>query len=155
MNNFIHPLADVQSKDIGINTTVWQFVVILPNAQIGNNCNICYGCFIENDVIVGDNVTLKNGVYLWDGIRIEDDVFIGANVNFINDKYPRSKKYPDKFLITHIKKGASVGVGVTIMGGITIGEGAMIGAGSLVTKDIPAGELWYGNPARFIRKIEK
>lgn len=149
----IHELSDVLSGNIGNNTSIWQYVVILPNARVGNNCNICSHCFLENDVIVGDNVTIKNGVYLWDGITIEDNVFIGPNVTFTNDKYPRSKKYPDEFQRTLIKKGASVGAGSTILGGITIGESAMIGAGSVVTKNVPDGELWVGNPAKFTRKL--
>lgn len=143
----IHQLSDVQSKSIGENTNIWQFCVILPNAKIGKNCNICSNCFIENDVIIGDNVTVKNGVSLYDGITIEDNVFIGPNVAFCNDKYPHSKCYPDEFLRTVIKKGASIGSNATILPGITIGEGAMIGAGAVVTKNIPDGAVVYGNPA--------
>jgi len=150
----IHPLSDVQSANIGEDTRVWQFVVILPKAEIGNNCNICSHCFIENDVKIGDNVTIKCGVYLWDGITIEDNVQIGPNVSFTNDKYPRAKR-PFELQKTLIKKNASIGVGSIILGGVTIGENAMIGAGSVVTKDIPANELWFGNPAIFVRKIEE
>jgi acetyltransferase-like isoleucine patch superfamily enzyme len=128
-------------------TFVWQYSIILKGAKVGTNCNINAHCFIENDVIVGDNVTVKCGVQLWDGIIIEDDVFIGPNVTFINDKYPKSKIYPFPFLRTIIRKGASIGGNATILGGITIGENAMIGAGSVVTKDVPSGELWLGNPA--------
>jgi UDP-3-O-[3-hydroxymyristoyl] glucosamine N-acyltransferase len=98
----IHPLADVQTKNIGANTTIWQYCVVLKDAAIGNNCNINAHCFIENDVIVGDNVTLKCGVYLWNGIRIADDVFIGPNVTFVNNKRPRSKHHiqtPDTILL--------------------------------------------------------
>lgn len=149
----IHKLSDVQSTKISDNTNIWQFCVILPNAEIGSNCNICSHCFIENDVTIGNNVTVKCGVYLWDGIEIEDDVFIGPNVTFTNDKYPRSKQYPEEFLKTSIKKGASIGANATILGGVTVGEKAMIGAGSVVTKNIPNGELWLGNPAKFVRKI--
>ena len=87
-DKFIHHLADVKSKDIGRDTKIWQFVVVLEKAKVGNNCNINCHCFIENDVIIGDNVTIKSGVYLWDGIRIKDNVFIGPNVTFINDKIP-------------------------------------------------------------------
>ena len=151
---FIHPTAEVHTRNIGPGTRIWQFVVILEGARIGANCNICSHCFIENDVIIGNNVTIKNGVFIWDGIRIEDDVFIGPGVTFINDKYPRSKRYPEKFLQTIIRKGASIGANATIMGGIVIGEGAMIGAGSVVTRDVPPGELWVGNPARFVRKVD-
>lgn len=150
---FIHRLADVQASNIGIKTKVWQFSVILKNARIGENCNINSHTFIENNVVVGDNVTVKCGVYLWDGMRIEDDVFIGPNVTFTNDKYPRSKSYPKKFQETIIKKGASIGANATVLGGITIGENAMIGAGSVVSKNIPDGELWVGNPAKFVRKM--
>ena len=149
----IHRLADVQSKHIGKDTNIWQFCVILPNAIIGNNCNICANVFIENDVFVGNNVTVKCGVQLWDGVTVEDDVFIGPNVTFTNDLFPRSKQYPQKFEKTFIKKGASIGANSTILAGITIGENAMIGAGSVVTKDVPANTLWYGNPAKFIRNL--
>lgn len=148
----IHPLSDCQAR-IPEDTNVWQYCVVLPQAQIGHNCNICSHCFIENDVIVGDNVTVKCGVQLWDGIRIENNVFIGPNVTFANDKYPRSKRYPERFLQTIIKRGASIGANATLLPGVTVGENAMIGAGSVVTKDVPSGELWIGNPAVFVRKI--
>jgi UDP-2-acetamido-3-amino-2,3-dideoxy-glucuronate N-acetyltransferase len=150
---FIHPLADVQTKDIGAETKIWQFSIVLKNAIIGKNCNINSHTFIENNVIIGDNVTVKCGVYLWDGLRIEDNIFIGPNVTFTNDKYPRSKQYPQEFQTTVIKKGVSIGANVTILGGVIIGEKSMIGAGSVVTKNIPDGELWVGNPAKFVRKI--
>ena len=152
-DKFEHPLSDVKSTKIGEGTYIWQFSVVLAQAQIGRNCNINCHCFIENDVIIGNNVTVKSGVYLWDGLRIGNDVFIGPNVTFINDKVPRSKKYPEKFLITVIEDGASIGAGSIIMGGIKIGENSMIGAGSLVTKNIPANQLWYGNPAKFIKEL--
>lgn len=148
----IHPLSDCQAV-IPENTNVWQFCVVLPKAQIGENCNICSHCMIENNVRVGNNVTIKNGVQLWDGITLEDNVFVGANVSFTNDLYPRSKACDWQCVPTVVKRGASIGVGSTILCGITIGENAMIGAGSVVTKDVPAGELWFGNPAKFVRKI--
>ncbi|HOV84324.1 MAG TPA: acyltransferase [Paludibacteraceae bacterium] len=148
----IHPLTDVQSKNIAPSTKIWQYVVILPGAIIGENCNICSHCFIENQVKIGNNVTIKNGVYLWDGITIEDDVQIGPNVTFTNDKYPRAHQSFDLQQIL-IKKNASIGAGTVILGGITIGENAMIGAGSVVTKNVPDNELWVGNPAHFVRKI--
>lgn len=151
----IHKLSDVQSKNIGKDTNIWQFSVVLPDAKIGENCNICANVFIENDVVIGNNVTIKCGVQLWNGVTIEDNVFIGPNVTFTNDLYPRSKQYPEKFAKTIIKQGASIGANATILGGITIGENAMIGAGSVVTKDVPADEVWVGNPARFVRKISK
>ena len=152
---FIHPLSDVQSKKIGSGTRVWQFSVILPEAIIGENCNICAHTLIENDVIIGNDVTIKSGVYIWDGITLEDNVFIGPCVTFSNDKYPRSKIYPNAFQRTLIRKGASIGANATILPGIQIGRYAMIGAGSVVTKDAPDFALIFGNPARIIRYIEK
>ena len=145
----IHDLADVQTSNIGENTNIWQFCVILKGAKIGSNCNINAQVFIENDVIINNNVTIKSGVQIWDGIILEDNVFIGPNVTFTNDFLPRSKQYPKTFLKTTIKQSASIGANSTIIGGVTIHEYAMIGAGSVVTKNIGAQELWYGNPAIF------
>jgi len=150
---FIHEKAEVQTARVGEGTKVWQFSIILPGAQIGSNCNINAQCFIENDVVIGNNVTVKCGVQLWDGMTIEDDVFIGPNATFTNDKYPRSKVYPNQFIRTTVKKLASIGANATILCGVTIGENAMIGAGSVVTKDVPDGELWYGNPAKSHGKV--
>jgi acetyltransferase-like isoleucine patch superfamily enzyme len=140
----IHPLADVQSPHIGEGTRIWQFCVVLPDARIGSECNICAGVLIENDVVIGDRVTIKCGIQICDGVRIADDVFIGPNVGFTNDPFPRSRQYPEKFSMTIVQHGASIGAN---------GAGAMIGAGSVVTKDIPENELWLGNPARFHRKL--
>lgn len=150
----IHPLSDCQNNNIPHNTNIWQFCVVLPNAQIGENCNICSHCFIENKVTIGNNVTIKCGVQIWDGVILEDNVMIGSNVSFTNDRYPRAKNQDWKLVCTRVCRGATVGAGSTILPGITIGERAMIGAGSVVTKDIPAGEVWVGNPARFVKTID-
>ena len=150
---FIHQLADVQTISIGRNTKIWQFCVVLAKAKIGNNCNICSHCFIENDVTLGNDVTLKNGVFLFDGVVVEDSVFIGPNVTFTNDKIPRSKVYPQSFPKTRIKFGASIGAGAVILPGITIGENAMIGAGAIVTSDVPANVVMYGRAAEIKRSI--
>lgn len=153
MNPYQHALADVQSGHIGPNTRIWQFVVVLPAARIGADCNICSHVLIENDVIIGDRVTVKSGVQLWDGLRIEDDVFIGPNVTFTNDPFPRSKQYPASFAVTTVKAGASIGGGATVLPGITIGSHAMVGAGAVVTKSVPDGAVVVGNPARIVRYI--
>lgn len=150
---FIHETSDVQSKNIGTNTRIWQFVVILPNAKVGSNCNICSHCLIENQVIVGDNVTIKSGVQLWDGIILEDNVFIGPNVTFTNDMNPRSKFFLSHYPKTIVKKGASLGANSTILPGITIGSGSLVGAGSVVTKNIPDNQVWVGNPAKYLRDV--
>ena len=140
--------AVVHSNDIGKNTTIWQFTVVLPGAVIGANCNICSHCFIESKVVVGDFVTIKCGVYLWDEMIIEDHVFIGPNVTFTNDCRPRSKYHNKKFESIVIKNGASIGANSTVLGGVTIYPYAMVGMGSVVNRDVPTHTLWYGNPAR-------
>lgn len=144
----IHPLSDCQCKNVPESTRIWQFCVILPNAQIGEDCNICSHCLIENEAVIGNRCTIKCGVQVWDGIELEDDVFVGANVVFTNDKYPHSQNEEWTLMKTKVCKGATIGAGSTILPGLTIGEGAMIGAGSVVTHDVPAGELWVGNPAK-------
>jgi UDP-2-acetamido-3-amino-2,3-dideoxy-glucuronate N-acetyltransferase len=151
----IHDLADVQSKNIGEGTQVWQFAIILEGAQIGTNCNINCHTFIENDVKIGDRVTIKSGVFIWNGIEIANDVFLGPNVTFVNDKYPRSKQYPEKFQITKINNFVSIGANSTIMGGVLIGEYALIAAGSVVTKDVAPFSLMLGNPAKIVGRVDK
>jgi UDP-2-acetamido-3-amino-2,3-dideoxy-glucuronate N-acetyltransferase len=143
-----HPLSDVQSTSVGEGTRIWQFVVVLPHAVIGRDCNICAHVFIENDVVVGDRVTIKSGVQLWDGVRLSDDVFVGPNATFTNDRHPRSRQKPEVFATTRVLKGASIGANATVLPGITIGEGAMVGAGAVVTHDVPPGVTVIGNPAR-------
>ena len=150
----IHATADVKSSEIGERTRIWQYVVILPDAKIGSDVNICSHCLIESNVVIGDRVTIKSGVQLWDGLRIDDDVFVGPNVTFTNDKFPRSKIYPEKFLETRIESGASIGGGAVILPGVVIGVGAMVGAGAVVTKSVPPYAIVTGNPARIVGYVE-
>jgi UDP-2-acetamido-3-amino-2,3-dideoxy-glucuronate N-acetyltransferase len=144
---FVHPLADCQAQRIGANTRIWQFTVVLPGATIGAGCNINSHCFVENDVVLGNNVTVKCGNYLWDGLTLEDGVFIGPNVTFTNDKYPVSGNRGYERRACTVKAGASIGGGAVILPGVTIGAGATVGAGAVVTRDVPAGATVVGNPA--------
>ncbi len=148
-----HASAIVETEHIGPRTQVWAFVHILPGARIGADCNLCDQVFIENDIVVGDRVTIKSGVQLWDGVRIEDDVFIGPNATFTNDPFPRSKQHLEKYPVTVVEKGASIGANATILPGVTIGRNAMVGAGSVVTKDIPPNAIVAGNPARIVNYV--
>jgi acetyltransferase-like isoleucine patch superfamily enzyme len=148
----VHPSADVQAEQIGNGTRIWQFVVILPGARIGSDCNICSHCLIEGDVQIGDRVTIKSGGQLWDGLRVGDDVFIGPNVTFANDKYPKSKNRDFQLLETCIETGASIGGGATILPGLCIGAGATVGAGAVVTRNVAPGTTVVGNPARVLEK---
>ncbi|WP_288855343.1 acyltransferase [uncultured Pseudomonas sp.] len=147
---FIHSHALCEAPTIGKGSRIWAFTHILPNAKIGEDCNVCDHVFIENDVAIGDRVTIKCGVQIWDGITIGDDVFIGPNVTFTNDIYPRSKVYPDSFDRTVVERGVSLGANCTILPGLTIGENAMVGAGAVVTRSVPANATVVGNPAKIV-----
>ena len=151
----IHETSDVQTNNIGEGTTIWQYCVILSNAKIGKNCNICSHSFIENDVIIGDRVTIKNGVYIYNSINIENDVFIGPNVTFTNDIYPESKRDSNReeaiFPKTIVCEGASIGGGSTILPEIIIEKKAIIGDGFNVTKNVKDYSIVYGNAATFKR----
>lgn len=144
----IHPTALVASAAIGEGTRIWAFVNVLAGARIGRDCNICDRCFIEDDVVIGDRVTIKCGVSLWNGVRLEDDVFVGPNVAFTNDPRPRSRRYPEKFATTIVRRGASLGAGAILLSDLEVGEHAMVGAGAVVTRGVPPHTLVLGNPAR-------
>jgi UDP-2-acetamido-3-amino-2,3-dideoxy-glucuronate N-acetyltransferase len=147
---FVHPQGLCESKSVGSGTRIWAFAHILPGARIGTECNICDHVFIENDVIIGAQVTVKCGVQLWDGLRIGNKVFIGPNATFSNDRYPKSKHRPDSFLVTVIEDEVSIGANATILPGLRLGRGAMVGAGSVVTRDVPPFARVVGNPARIV-----
>lgn len=149
-------------------------VVLGKDVKFYNFVNL-YGCTIGDETKIGTFVEIQKGAiigkrckisshsFICEGVEIEDNVFIGHNVTFTNDRNPRATN-PDGSLQTDddwqcektiVKKGASIGSGSTLLCGITIGEGAMVGAGSVVTKDVPAGAVVAGVPARFIRMIEQ
>jgi UDP-2-acetamido-3-amino-2,3-dideoxy-glucuronate N-acetyltransferase len=153
MSYYRHSQAIVESNAIGDGTRIWAFCHVLPGAVIGKECNLCDQTFIENDVVIGDGVTVKCGVQIWDGIRIEDGAFIGPNATFSNDRFPRSGIHLDKYPITTIRYGASIGANATILPGITIGQHAMVGAGAVVTRSVPPYAVVVGNPARIVRYV--
>jgi acetyltransferase-like isoleucine patch superfamily enzyme len=151
---FVHELSDVLTDRVGVGTKIWQYVVVLPDAVIGADCNVCSHCFIENDVVIGDRVTIKNGVQLWDGLRLGDDVFVGPNATFTNDKFPRSLQHQTAPITTVIESGASIGAGATILPGLKIGQKAMVGSGAVVTRSVPANAIVVGNPARIVGYVD-
>lgn len=145
---FQHPSSDVKTRRIGARTRIWQYCVILSDAEIGEDCNICANVLIEGGTRIGSRVTVKSGVQIWEGVELGDDVFVGPNVTFTNDPYPRSRQKPERFTRTIIHEGASIGANATILAGVTIGRKAMVGAGAVVTRDVPAFAIVKGNPAR-------
>jgi UDP-2-acetamido-3-amino-2,3-dideoxy-glucuronate N-acetyltransferase len=147
-----HPLALVESDQIGEGTRIWAFAHVMKDARIGRDCNIGEHCYVEQGVTLGNNVTVKNGVNLWTGVTIEDNVFLGPNCVLTNDPNPRAyiKKSADSLVDTVIRSNASIGANATIVCGITIGRYAFIGAGTVVIRSVPDFALVVGNPARQI-----
>lgn len=144
----VHPQCLNESRRIGAGTRIWAFAHVLPGAKIGRRCNICDHVFIEDDVVLGDNVTVKCGVQLWNGLRVGNNVFIGPNATFTNDLFPRSGRHLDRHPQTVLEEGCSIGANATILPGITIGRQAMVGAGAVVTQSVPPFAIVMGNPAR-------
>lgn len=127
--------------------------LIYGNPELGKDLKVGGFTEISGHVVIGDNVIIGGGCFIPEGVTIEDDAWIGPKACFTNDRFPPSPR--DMWEKTLVKKGARIGAGCTILCGITIGEGALIGAGSTVTKDVPAGEIWCGNPAKVIAKEDK
>lgn len=127
----IHPTANLYRCSIGAGTKIAAFV------EAG-------GCTI------GERCKIQAFAYLCPGVVLEDEVFIGPHACFTNDMFPHAEGdwNPQPTLI---RRGASIGAGAVILPGVTIGEHALVGAGSVVTSDVPAGAIVYGNPARVAR----
>lgn len=119
----------------------------MPGANIGEGVTIGRNALIESRVCIGNDVSIQAGAYITNGTVIEDEVFVGPGVVTTNDRYLGRR--PDAALLgPKLKRGCAIGANATILPGVVIGEYATIGAGSVVTKNVPEGEIWYGNPAR-------
>ena len=145
---FIHPTAEVSnSAVIGKGTKIWNQAQIRNDAVLGEDCIISKNVYVDEHIVIGNRVKVQNNVNIYHGVTIEDDVFLGPSMTFTNDMYPRSFNKEWRIIETFVRKGASIGANATIRCGITIGEYAMVGSGSVVTHDVPAQALVFGNPA--------
>lgn len=147
---FIHPSAIVdEGCEIGAGTKIWHFSHIMPNCKIGQNCSLGQNVVVSSDVVLGNGVKVQNNVSIYTGVTCEEDVFLGPSMVFTNVINPRSAIVrKSEYKKTVVKRGASIGANATIVCGITIGEFAFIGAGAVVTRDVPAYALVYGNPSK-------
>lgn len=151
-SELIHPTAIIEENcSIGKNTMIAAYAVIRPSTWIGDDCKIGIHTVLDGDVFVGNRVTIHTHCYIPLGAHIEDDVFIGPGFAAANTR--RIKHGRDYPLVIHpcrIRRAARIGLGVVTLPGIEIGENALIGAGSVVTKNVPAKEIWIGTPAKLV-----
>jgi UDP-2-acetamido-3-amino-2,3-dideoxy-glucuronate N-acetyltransferase len=147
---YTHPSAVIdEGAEIGKGTKIWHFSHVMANSVIGENCTLGQNVFVASGVNIGDNVKIQNNVSVYTGVILEDDVFLGPSMVFTNVINPRSHvDRQDQYQQTLVKRGATIGANATILCGIALGEFAFVGAGAVVTQDVPAYGLVYGNPAR-------
>ncbi len=154
------PKQSLRDVTLGEDVKIYDFVNAY-GCTIGDGSKVGTFVEIQRGVVIGKNCKISSHSFLCEGVHLEDGVFIGHNVTFTNDRFPRAVN-PDGSLQTdadwtleetHVRRGASIGSSVTVLGGVTIGEGAIVGAGSVVTKDVPAGAIVAGNPARLLRSL--
>ena len=149
-NYYAHETAVIDENCIiNDDTKIWHFSHIMSNCTIGKGCNIGQNVVVSPKVILGNNVKVQNNVSIYTGVICEDDVFLGPSMVFTNVINPRSAVIRrDEYMITTVKKGATIGANATIVCGNDIGEFALIGAGSVVTKSVKPYALIVGNPAK-------
>jgi UDP-2-acetamido-3-amino-2,3-dideoxy-glucuronate N-acetyltransferase len=156
-NYYAHPTAIIdEGASVGNNTKIWHFSHIMARAIIGEKCNIGQNVFIDNMVQIGTGVKIQNNVSVYNGVIIEDDAFLGPSVVFTNVINPRSFiERKSEFKKTVVEKGSSIGGNATIVCGVRIGSYSLVGAGSVVTRDVPPYAVVVGNPAKFMKWINR
>jgi UDP-2-acetamido-3-amino-2,3-dideoxy-glucuronate N-acetyltransferase len=155
----IHPTAIVEPDvHIGPGSRVWDNVHIRHGARLGTECIVGEKTYIAYGVRIGNCVKVNACVYICALVTIEDFVMISAHTVFTNDRFPRAfspdlsglatSDVTEETLPTIVRRGVTIGANATIGPGIEIGEFAMVGMGAVVTKNVPAHALIFGNPAR-------
>ena len=149
---YAHPTAVLDAGcRVGAGSRIWHFCHLAASAVLGENCSLGQNVFVADGVTLGRRVKVQNNVSLYEGVTCEDDVFLGPSVVFTNVRNPRSavpRRGAAHYQPTHLERGVSIGANATIVCGVRLGQYAFVGAGSVVTKDVPAYALVYGNPAR-------
>ena len=147
---YVHPTSVVdEGASIEEGTKIWHFCHLMPGASVGKNCNIGQNVFVDNGVVIGNGVKIQNNVSLYSGVTVEDFAFLGPSMVFTNVINPRSFiERKAEFKKTLIRRGATIGANATIVCGVEIGEYAFIGAGAVITHNVPAYAIVFGNPAR-------
>ena len=142
---------------LGSNVVIYDFVN-LYGCEIGDDSRIGTFVEIQRNAKIGKRCKIQSHTFICEGVTIEDEVMVAHGVMFINDPTPAAVNAEGELkgaadwrcVPTLVKRGAAIGSNATILCGVTIGEGALIGAGAVVTKDVPAGAVVVGNPARFL-----
>jgi UDP-2-acetamido-3-amino-2,3-dideoxy-glucuronate N-acetyltransferase len=149
---FVHESSFVDDgATIGTGSRIWHFSHILKNTRLGRDCVIGQNVMIGPDVTVGDGCRIQNNVSIYKGVELEEGVFCGPSCVFTNVMTPRAEiERKDEFLVTRVKRGASIGANATIVCGVELGEYCLIAAGAVVTKDVPPFAVVAGVPARRI-----
>jgi UDP-2-acetamido-3-amino-2,3-dideoxy-glucuronate N-acetyltransferase len=147
----VHPTAEVDARAvIGAGSQVWNWTKVREGARIGRGCRLGQAVYIDHGVVVGDGCKIQNGVSVYHGVSLGDHVFVGPNATFTNDLVPRAASGSFAVVPTVVEDHVSVGANATVVCGVRLGRACMVGAGAVVVRDVPAGALVVGNPARVL-----
>ncbi|GAA1695057.1 acyltransferase [Fodinicola feengrottensis] len=153
---YIHPTASAdEGAQIGAGTKVWHLSYVRSGAKVGRDCNLGRNVYVDPGAVVGDRCKIQNNVSVYVGVTLEDEVFVGPSAVFTNDLNPRAAKEDWTVTPTLVRRGATIGGGVTVVCGVEIGEYAFVAAGAVVTKDVEAYRLVVGNPARPVAWVNR